>query len=179
MRWVLTKLFASYIITLLMCAFSSNINAQQLNGTSQLSRQQRETLQNWLTRNPVFRIATEEDCLNKQGLAGTREEFGSGYQPYYAAGDFNHDGDDDFAVVLVDKRKKKDRYAVLIFNGTPNGDYGSTQAYFEGGYDLSEGGLFYFGYGRGDRLAAGVFMSDTCIGLRARGKGYVMSACGY
>jgi hypothetical protein len=166
-------------IALLMFSISERTNAQQSSEASHLRQQQREALQKWLARHSAFRLATEADCENKEGLKGTREEYGSGYHPYYAVGDFNHDDNDDFAVVLIDKIKSKDKYAVIIFNGTAKGGYGSGPVYFEGGYDLRNGGLFYFGYGRGDRLAAGVFMSDVCIGLRARGKGYVMSPCGY
>src|SRR5688572_8685099 len=86
-------------------------------GAKHLSVQHAEVVNRWLAGKPALRLATVADCLNKDGLAATREQNGKNYHPYYAVGDFNHDKRADFAVVLVNKRKKKDKFAVAIFNG--------------------------------------------------------------
>ncbi len=45
--------------------------------------------------------------MNESGLAAIRKEDNKNYQPYYAVGDFNGDGKQDFAVALVKKRPSK------------------------------------------------------------------------
>ncbi len=117
----------------------------------------------------AFREIT--DCLNKDGLAATREQNGKNYHPYYAVGDFNQDKREDFAVVLVNKRKKKDKLAVAIFNGAIGKN--TVPAYFGEGWDLSDGGLFE----GSDGILVGPFESDNCVILRPRRKTYVVAAC--
>ena len=168
--------FANYSIAVVpLFVFLNYVNAQQMSNASHLHRQHREALQQWLAKRPELRLATEADCMNREGLASAREENGTLYHPYYVVGDFNRDVNDDFAVALVDKRKREWKYSIVIFNGQANGKF--LQAYYDDGFDLSDGGLFYIGYGRGDRLAAGVFASDHCFGFRVSGKGYVKYPC--
>jgi hypothetical protein len=162
-------------MALLLPVFLECVKAQHINDGTHLQRRHRAALQKWLVRRPELRLATEADCMNKVGLASAREENGTLYHPYYVVGDFNKDVNDDFAVALIDKRKREWRYSIAIFNGQANGDF--VPAYFDGGFDLSDGGLFYMGYGRGDRLAAGVFASDQCFGFQVSGKGYVKYPC--
>ena len=144
----------------------------QSDGASHLSPQHREAVDQWLSsRKLALRVATVADCSNKEGLAITRKERGKGYHPYYAVGDFNGDRREDFAIALVNPRKRKERFAVAIFNG-PVGKQ-STPAFFEEGWDLSDGGLFDGGGG----VMAGPFESDNCVILRPRGKKYIIKDC--
>jgi hypothetical protein len=114
---------------------------------------------------------TIADNSNKEGLAITRKERGKGYHPYYAVGDFNGDRKQDFAIALISNRKRKEPFAIAIFNGPVSKN--SVPAYFAEGWDLSDGGLF------GDKagVMAGPFESDNCVILRKRGKKYVMKDC--
>lgn len=117
------------IVLLLIFISPAGSISQELSGASHLPRRHRESLQAWLARSPAFRLATEADCQNKEGLKWMREEYGASYRPYYAAGDFNRDGSEDFAVVLVDMRMKKDGYAAAIFNGLASGEAEKSPAY--------------------------------------------------
>src|SRR4051794_31943276 len=114
----------------LLCGIAGVIGAQPGTPGSHLRPLHREAVERWLSgRKLALRIATLADCTNKEGLAITREERGKAYHPYYVVGDFNGDRKEDFAVALVDPRKRKLRFAVAIFNGPVAGQ--SPPAYFE------------------------------------------------
>lgn len=149
-------------------------NASQLEPANSTRAQHREVLNQWLKTKPALRLATERDCANKEGLAATRQENGKNYQPYYAVGDFNRDGREDFAVALVNDAKRSRRFAVAIFNGPFTAGRASAPNFFTDGTDLSDGGLMWLS---GNRLLAGVFQSDDCVRLLPRGRTYVMKSC--
>jgi len=164
-----------YLLSIVLCILPILpvvVNAQQEGiGPKHLSQQHTEVVDRWLAGKSDLRLATLADCLNKDGLAATREQHGKSYHPYYAVGDFNHDKREDFAVVLVNKRKKKDKFAVAVFNGALGKN--TVPAYFGEGWDLSDGGLFE----GSDGILAGPFESDNCVILRPRRKTYVVVAC--
>lgn len=141
--------------------------------TNSLSAAHRATLEAWLKTRPRLRLATEKDCRNIEGLAASRTEYGRDYQPYYAVGDFNRDGQQDFAVALIDGQKRSRRFGIAIFNG-PFSQKRAVAAFFAAGMDLSDGGLFVLS---GDRLVAGVFQSDDCALLQPRNRTYIMKSC--
>ncbi len=146
--------------------------AQQKDIASHLGSEHREVVEQWLASSKlVLRVATIADNSNKEGLAITRKERGKGYHPYYAVGDFNGDRKQDFAIALISNRKRKEPFAIAIFNGPVIKN--SVPAYFAEGWDLSDSGLF------GDKagVMAGPFESDNCVILRKRGKKYVMKDC--
>lgn len=146
----------------------------QITSTADLRAPHRAIVERWLQRKPALRLATEKDCKNKEGLEASRQEYGRDYQPYYAVGDFNHDGQQDFAVALVNQQKPSQRFAIAIFNGPFNQKQTNLPAFFADGIDLVDGGLVVLS---GNRLVAGVFQSDDCVVLRPRGKTYLMKAC--
>ncbi len=84
-----------------------------------VSPKHRATLQHWLETHSEFRLALDADCDCNGDLEKIRKGQGSlwkaqpNYHPFYAAGDFNSDGKEDFAVVLL---KGAERY-VAVFNG--------------------------------------------------------------
>lgn len=176
MRWRSYQYWVLAVVVL--CGMTGAVKARQRDqrnqsdASSHLRPQHREAVEQWLvSRKLALRVATVADCSNKEGLAITRKERGKGYHPYYTVGDFNGDRTQDFAIVLVNSRKRKERFAVAIFNGPVGKD--SVPAYFEQGWDLSDGGLFDGGGG----VMAGPFESDNCVILRPRGKRYVVKDC--
>jgi len=157
---------------LVLCCMDEVVKAQQKDVASHLRSEHREVVQQWLTNSKLtLRVATLADNSNKKGIAITRKERGKDYHPYYVVGDFNGDRKQDFAIALIRERKRKEPFAIAIFNG-PVGK-NSVPAYFAEGWDLSDGGLF------GDKagVMAGPFESDNCVILRKSGKKYVMKDC--
>jgi hypothetical protein len=95
----------------------------------------KRVLDGWLRTQPNLRRAALADCtydwIDSKGvrhrescarsIADLRMWTSNPHtNPYYTEGDFNHDGGGDFAVVLLDKRKKtdaKDRALIAVFNG--------------------------------------------------------------
>lgn len=168
-RWLI--LIAVAIGSIVMAVGAS---AGQLESATYLRAQHREVLGRWLKTRPALRLATEKDCANKEGLAATRQESGRNYQPYYAVGDFNRDGREDFAVALINDGKRSRRFGIAIFNGPFTASRAGAPNFFTEGTDLSDGGLVWL---NGNRLLAGVFQSDDCVRLLPRGRSYVMKSC--
>ncbi|MGQ0761968.1 MAG: hypothetical protein ACT4OT_08130 [Acidobacteriota bacterium] len=135
-----------------------------------------EVIKRWLASSPrraSLRVATDRDCRNKEGLAVERQENRS-YQPYYAVGDFNHDGRDDFAVAFVNDRKRQSNFSFAVFNGPFPGT--GVAAYFNQDSDLSEMG-FSWQQGQQNFLLLGEFQSDFCVIFKPRGKSYRAQDC--
>ncbi len=161
------------LVTATLCV-TGKPSLAQIASTADLRAPHRVTLESWLQGKPRLRLAIEKDCLNVEGLAASRTEYGRDYQPYYAVGDFNRDGQQDFAVALINGQKRFRKFAIAIFNGPFNQKRTNLPAFFTEGSDLSEGGLFVLS---GNRLVAGVFQSDDCVVLQPRGRTYAMKGC--
>ena len=146
----------------------------QITSPSDLRATHRVALDPWLKSKPRLRLATEKDCRNLEGLAASRAEYGRDYHPYYAVGDFNRDGQQDFAVTLINDQKRSRKFAIAVFNGAHNQRRPWLPAFFAEGMDLSEGGLVVLS---GARLIAGVFQSDDCVVLQPRGRTYALKSC--
>ena len=63
------------------------------------------------------------------------------YDPYKVAGDFNDDGIEDIAVIVLDSKKTHDSFSLVVFNGPFGGQ--SEPALFATGLDMKHRGLFY------------------------------------
>lgn len=163
----------SYCLTVLIVGITAGTASSQIASTADLGLLHRTAVERWLLNKPALRLATEKDCRNTEGLAASRVEYGQNYQPYYATGDFNHDGQPDFAVALVNKQKRSRKFGLAIFNG-PFSQKTTSPAFFSEGMDLSDGGLVIQS---GNKLLAGVFQSDDCVVLTPRGKSYLMKSC--
>jgi hypothetical protein len=161
----------------LLIAFASAVTAVGLvpqQSVSNLAPRHQTVVDRWLAVKPALRLATESDCRNKEGLKATRQHNGQSYQPYYAVGDFNRDGQEDFAVALINPRKTARKFAIAIFNGSANSRWSNAPNFLVEGVDLVDGGLVLT---PGNRLVAGVFQSDNCVTLRPTGKRYRMKSC--
>src|SRR5208282_2936817 len=117
-------------------------------GGHTLTPAEQTTLKSWLGLHPAFRLATDDDCDCwsdiKQMSAG-----GEGvwkpvpdYHPYTVTGDFNGDGAEDFAVVVIDRSKRKKSFVLLVFNG-PFPSKTVSPAFIRSGLDLKYYGLSY------------------------------------
>jgi hypothetical protein len=140
-----------------------------------LTAQEQKVLKGWLAHHAEYRIATDEDC----DCAGDIEQMKTGYggamkpvpdyHPYVVTGDFNGDGVEDFAAVLIDRSKQEKNFALIVFNGP----FTLSPAFVQSGMDLKYFGLFY-GPPRPKpyRLLLGPFDSDSGVLLMPHGRRY-------
>lgn len=163
------------MVTLAAASIAAAWNAEA--GHS-LSTSQAAILQQWLGGHSTYRLAEIDDCRCADDVANMRKGFGAewpavpDYNPYVATGDFNDDGKADFAVVLVEKGRKPNSFAFLVFNG-PHAAEPTQPAFVETGRDLSRQGLFYGApRPRPYRLLLGPFESEASI-LEPKGATYV------
>lgn len=171
--------FAHSLFTVtVLFVLSASADSQQKASASHVRAQHAAVIEKWLESSPRranLRVAIDKDCRNKSGLAYQRREDRS-YQPYYAVGDFNHDGREDFAIAFVNDRKQKSKFSFAIFNG-PFGT-NAVPAYVEENVDLGTWTFFWKnGGGRDSYLLQGAFESDDCVIYKPRGKSYVPKAC--
>jgi hypothetical protein len=132
----------------------------------------------WLTNHPAYRVAYDEDCKCSADIQCVKA--GSGgiwkglpdYHPYVATGDFNGDGLQDFAVVVLNSSTGD--FALLVFNG-PFNKKSAAPALFHPRLDLKGSGLFY-GPPRPKpyRLVMGPFESEGAV-LTPSGRTYIFS----
>lgn len=143
-----------------------------------LSSDEHQVLKSWLARHSAYRQAADQDC----DCAGDIEQMKTGYSglmkpvrdyhPYIATGDFNGDGVEDFAVVLIDRGRQEKNFALIVFNGPYKAETQSP-AFFQSGMDLKYIALF-FGPPRPKpyRLLLGPFESDSGSLLIPHGRSY-------
>ena len=139
--------------------------------------QHQEVLSRWLKTKPQFRLANELQDADKEGVAFYRQDWGKGFNPYYAVGDFNRDRRKDFAVLVVDSRKSAEEgFAIAIFNAPFNKK--SRPNYFESGYEgVSRCFIAYDQMVRG-RLFLGIYEADSiCVTFYPKGQRYVYKDC--
>jgi hypothetical protein len=129
----------------------------------------------WLSNNPDFRAATDDDCSCAKSLTTVRTGTAVGdravpdYDPYRVAGDFNKDGFEDIAVVVLRRSNPTSGFALLIFNQDAEGRF--ILAYSLRGQDLRGQGLFFGHPARGDWLQLGRFYSGY-IWFAPKGRTY-------
>jgi len=134
-----------------------------------VSPEHRSVLRGWLEFHPEFRLALDSDCDCAESIETTRKGQGGVWQPqptfhpFYVTGDFNSDGKEDFAVVLLKGTQK----FVAIFNG------GQKQPGYLTRIDNST--ALFFGPPRPApyRLVMGAFFSEGVV-LQPVGSGYAL-----
>jgi hypothetical protein len=142
-----------------------------------LSLEEQQVLKRWLAGHLHYRQATDEDCDCAGDIQQMRTGYGGAwkpvrdYHPYVTTGDFNGDGVQDFAVVLIDRSKHEKNFIFVVFNGPFRSEVPSP-AFTKSDLDLKYLGLFY-GPPRPKpwRLLMGRFESDTAM-LIPHGRGY-------
>lgn len=106
------------LFALTVCA-----SAQNKTSTAHLNSKHAKALQTWLKANPKYRAAQASDCKNNFGLKSMRGDDAK-FHPYYAVYDFDKDETQDFAVVVIDAKRKPDfQYTLLVFKGDKQGNY--------------------------------------------------------
>lgn len=153
----------------------------------------KEVLQKWLKTKSFLRPGVEEidnsmfDEKFKENYEGNmkflRETVGeNGYQ-YYVKGDLNKNGKEDFAVLLVDNRKKdgdNDWFSLAIFNSPFKKD--NTPNYYEENlHGITNSYIVFsdqFSEKSGKHLFLGKFESDYyCATYFPKGKTYRFEDC--
>jgi hypothetical protein len=121
------------VITLLLLLLLPLDSAAQ-KSVSQLLLAHASALQQFLSGHPDLDFLSESGC-DRDSLRDMRKHFGARFMPYYRVGDFNRDGRQDFALVLVkDVPPKEDpgladthrfqyEVTVVVFNGLRGGGY--------------------------------------------------------
>jgi hypothetical protein len=163
-------------LLLTLCCFVSLVTTADAGHT--LTARQSGVVASWLTTHSGFRVATSTDCACAEDIAEMRKGFGGrwkpvrDYAPYVATGDFNGDGQSDFAVVVIDvSRPREHSFVLLVFNG-PSLSARRPPTFTQRDLDMRGKGLF-FGAPRPKphRLVVGVFESEGAI-LQPVGSSY-------
>lgn len=162
-------------------------NKKEIDYYAHFKPEHREVLQAWLETKSYLRPGVEEidnkmfeekDTTVRNGnLEFLRSTVGeNGYQ-YYSVGDMNHDGQEDFAVLLVDSRwREDDGFALAIFNAPLK--TGNAPAYFED--ELTDMSNSYIVFDKMSKtyLFLGKFESDVyCDTYYPKGETYYFKNC--
>jgi hypothetical protein len=153
---------------------------QRIDLPSFIRPQHRAILQEWLSNKSGWRPATIDDALagetkvGREFLMGEIQSNGGNYQPYYAVADFNRDGNEDFAIIVINKSRGNTKLAVAIFNGPFGGNQNATPAFYS--EKVSGGDWLFWATGDrfGNRLLVGPPSSDASYAIRPRGRTYVV-----
>jgi hypothetical protein len=122
----------------------------------------------WLRAHPTYRLATDEDCGCAEDIERTTSQRQAlppadrPYHPYFARGDFNHDGVVDTAVGVIG-RDDQQTYAVLILDGAAWTSKRRLKAWLSEPILLREVMLFGPPGNPQDTLMVGPFESEGCL----------------
>jgi hypothetical protein len=157
-------------------ALTVGASAQNKTSTAHLEKEHARALRIWLRANPKYRAAQASDCKNRFGLKSMRGDDAK-FHPYYAVYDFDENGIKDFAVVVVDtKRKTGFQYTLLVFKGDKQGAYRAAKTI--DGLDLRQGGIWTGVTEEGvTDLYIGEFETDNCLYLHWSNKKLVLRDC--
>lgn len=140
-----------FIITAMTgCAVSRNrVRESNFAFPDYILDEDRETLNIWLKEHSELKLALDSDCRCNNLIAQMNEwaEYhgtkGNAFHPYYVSGDFNFDGNMDFAAAFIDVRRQENNFVLVIFNGPVQENKLKKLAYVLKSLNLKEGGLFY------------------------------------
>ena len=160
--------------------FMALLGSSPVKGLPVVKPLHRRAIEAWIETNPSFRIAGEGDCGDcieqvqsiRKGMGGAWKAIPN-YHPYYQVGDFNGDGQQDFAIAVVSSSKSPKRFKILVFNGPFTDSATKAPAFASEPKDLSFQGMF-FGPPRPKpyRLVVGPFESEGML-LVPKGPSYL------
>ncbi|HKQ54095.1 MAG TPA: hypothetical protein VJT74_17090 [Pyrinomonadaceae bacterium] len=159
------------LCALFLCCLSASV--AQSDVPSFINPEHRQTVRGFLKTRPHLRVATYADAENKRTLEFLNEGYGENKSPYYAVGDFNNDGREDFAVAFVNTRQPQN-FAVAIFHGPFRGRRWVRPAYYNEKEFGTDSFLFAGTAERPHTLIVGTSGGDmtTMLRPRRRGRGY-------
>jgi hypothetical protein len=164
-----------WLCALSLCCLTAG--AAQSDVPSFIQPAHRQAVRALLQTKPYLRVATYADVEDKERIDNLNDGFGDAKSPYYAVGDFNGDGRDDFAVAFVNTRRPKD-FAVAIFNGPFGGGRAARAAYYNETEFGPDSFLLTYGGGRPATLQVSIPGGDLTPMLkpRRRGRGYYLTS---
>lgn len=147
--------------SILMCAFPSLALTPEY-----MDPRAAKEASTWLARNQNFRLASDEDCKCSEDIKTLRKGSSApwkpqpNYHPYYAIGDFDADGIQDFAIVVRPKAQEVGAQILVFLRGSPSRE--SRVLSYPVPFDtLEDLGLFVrSAKGRGASLLFGAFSSE-------------------
>lgn len=158
------KNFRISILSILALSFLPVCAAAQTS-VSDLKPAHADVLKKWLATENGWRLAIEKD-YGKDKLDFMRGNEGRVLRPFYVAKDFNGDRKEDFAVILINNRK---RYAAAIFNAPFTTKAIQKPAFFT---DKIEAGDIVYYNQNSNLLLIGPYASDSGFMLKPKGKTY-------
>ena len=176
--------FIKIVFIFVFIAFGSSICLSQKSVT-ELKSAHATALERFLSENKDYEFMSES-ILGPEYLKWVQEWLEGG-KPYYAAGDFNNDRIEDFAVILSRKGKVEEgggsdfphRYdyplAVVIFNGLRHGGF---QQPFVEAVKKPIASFIRLPEGKQKGLFFGVFETDDDWIFTSYGKGYKLKYIG-
>jgi hypothetical protein len=157
-----------------LAASAPRADATQADVPSFINSAHRRVVQSFLKTRPYLRVATYADAENKERLGNVSDgNYGENKSPYYAVGDFNNDGREDFAIAFVNTRRPKD-FAVAVFNGPFRGRKWAAPAFYDEKRFGTDDFLFAITEERPHGLQVNIPGGDmtTMLKPRRRGRGY-------
>lgn len=151
---------------------------------SELHPAHASALHAFITKHPELQFLSERE-LDKQILKDMRKNFGPRLTPYYRQGDFNHDGVQDFAMILAkegppskdlgpdlaESHRYRHDIAVVIFNGQKRGGF---KVAFVKNTDAPLVCFLYVTFERRKRLYFAVYETDEHFIMAPAGNGYLV-----
>ena len=166
------KLFSGALLVCFMLALTSARTRMGQEGMpGYISDEHKTVLEKWLKQKPNLKVATAED-LDPSLVQVVKDMFPDRADaPFYAVGDFNDDGQKDFAVGLVIK-DKPEGLALAVFNGPLGKTAGRPAFYDEDGFGRGAP-LFISTDDRGrEVLQVGLGTDTRTVLIKPKGKGY-------
>lgn len=145
--------------------------ARQVELPSYILPEHRAVLENWLKERPELRPATEADADTDE-LRMVKDVYtGKPFRAFYAVADFNRDGQNDFAIGLVN-REKTGSLILAVFNGPfKKGKAAAAPAYYnDNKFDL--GDFLILVGDNWDELQIGQGSDSRTVLLKPKGRGY-------
>ena len=151
---------------------------------SQLLPAHASALQQFLSKHPALEFLSESD-YDREALKDMRKRFGARFMPYYRVGDFNHDGREDFALVLAkhtppkkdpdlaDTHRFQYEVTVVVFNGLSGGGY---KAVFVKNTTAPLVCFLAMSQGKKSKLYFAIYETDAGFVIRPKGQGYITEA---
>jgi hypothetical protein len=152
------------LLALLTSCTTTPVIAPDIAALPLLDAGEKTALSSWLSQNPDLRLANAGDCDCADPVSDIRSGRAgapalSAYDPDLAVGDFNGDGQQDFAILVAGQRDAK-AATLAIFNGPFDGKP-RPPAFVLKGETLAHIGLFQTV--KDHKLLVGHFESEGCV----------------